>query len=81
MQSLSQWGLAPEFLVSEEEVILSGLAPGRVVEEHKQFLRVMCGDGLILAKPRGRLLEEAKSRAEFRDSSLGFRARRRFGMR
>jgi ribosome biogenesis GTPase len=61
MSLLQQWGLGPDMLPHANE---SGLVPGRVVEEHKQFYKVVCAEGVILAKARGRLMADATSRVD-----------------
>lgn len=61
MSLLSQWGLGPDLLSKNSE---AGLVPGRVVEEHKQFYKVVCEEGTVLAKARGRLLDDAVTRQD-----------------
>lgn len=58
---LQAWGMGPELLATART---EDLVPGRVVEEHKQFFKVVCPEGVVLAKPRGKMVAEAVERQD-----------------
>ena len=61
MSFLESWGLGPELSNLQSA---AGLVTGRVVEEHKQFYKVVCPEGVVLAKARGRMVAEAVTRQD-----------------